>query len=334
MARLLTLLTGAAVLWLLYWLAAGWGLRSGITAWFAAQEARGWQAEFADAGTAGFPARHITRLDNPVLADPATGAAWRANWLTVSSPAIWPGRQTLTFPDSPQRFSYFDRTAVLTAQDMGADLTLAPGTALELSALALTAGPWALNTPGHQAAAADTLILSMTQTDDGSASYRISAAAQGFAPGAQLRRLVAASGLLPETFERLMLKLEVTFDRPWDRRALESRRPQPRALSVDELDIHWGSLRLRAAGDLTVDTAGVPTGTLALKAENWRSLLTMAEQSGRLSRDARRGAERVLGLLAGLGGNPEDLETQLNIRDGWVALGPLPLGPAPSLVLR
>lgn len=334
MVRLLKLLTGAALLWMLYWVAAGWGLRSGITAWFTAQESRGWQAEFAEIATSGFPARHVTRLENPVLADPASGAAWRAGWLSFASPAVWPGRQTLAFPETPQRFSYFDRTAILTASGMAADLALAPGTALELAALSLTSGPWVLETPDRQAAAADTLALSMTQTAGGPEAYRISAAAEGFAPGTDLRRLVAASGLLPETFERLVLDMEVSFDRPWDRRALEDRRPQPRALSVDELDIHWGSLRLRATGDLTVDSRGVPSGTLALKAENWRSLLTMAEQTGRLSRDARRGAERVLGLLAGMGGNPEDLETQINIRDGWVALGPLPLGPAPRLILR
>ena len=131
-----------------------------------------------------------------------------------------------------------------------------------------------------------------------------------------------------------IMHLEGTFDRVWDRRALEQRRPQPRALSLDVLDIHWGTLRLRAAGDLTVDDSGLPSGTLTVKAENWRELLKMAGQAGRLPRDALRGAERVLGMLAGLGGNPEDLETQVNIRDGWMALGPLPLGPAPRLILR
>lgn len=334
MVRLVKLLTGAALLWTAYWMAAGWGLRSGIAAWFTAQEARGWQAEFASSGTAGFPLRHITRLDRPALADPATGAAWRAEWISLASPAVWPGRQTLTFPDNPQRFSYFDRTAVLDAEGMAADLSLAPGSALELTGLSLTSGRWQLDGPDAPAAAADRLELSMTQYSGGPESYTVTAAADGFAPGAELRRLVAASGLLPETFDRLVLGMDVTFDRPWDRRALEDRRPQPQAISLDELDIHWGSLRLRATGDLTVDTAGVPSGTLFLKAENWRGFLTMAENSGRLSRDARRGAERVLSLLAGLGGNPEDLETQVSIRDGWVALGPLPLGPAPRLILR
>mgnify|MGYP000008487745 CR=1 FL=1 len=140
MMRILKVLTGAALIWSLYWLAAGWGLRSGISGWFAAQEARGWQADFAGIATRGYPFRHATRIENPALADPATGAAWRADWISLDSPAVWPGRQTLRFPETAQRFSYFDQTAVLTASGLTADLSLKPGTALELASLSLTSG--------------------------------------------------------------------------------------------------------------------------------------------------------------------------------------------------
>lgn len=77
-----------------------------------------------------------------MLADPGTGTAWRADWLVLDSPALWPGALTLSFPQTPQRLSYLDRTAAITAQGLQAGLRLAPGTALTLEALELTAGPW------------------------------------------------------------------------------------------------------------------------------------------------------------------------------------------------
>ena len=63
-------------------------------------------------------------------------------------------------------------------------------------------------------------------------------------------------------------------------------------------------------------------------------MLVMAEGAGALSANARDGIERVMGVFAGLSGNSHDLDTQLNFRDGYIALGPIPLGAAPRLILR
>ena len=112
--RLAKLLIAALMVWSLYWAAAAWGLRSSIAAWFAEQERRGWQAEFSALETSGYPIRHLTRISRPALADPGTGTAWRADWLDLASPAVWPGKLDLHFPASAQRLSYFDQTAVIT----------------------------------------------------------------------------------------------------------------------------------------------------------------------------------------------------------------------------
>ncbi|MGR3760047.1 DUF2125 domain-containing protein [Roseobacteraceae bacterium NS-SX3] len=333
MIRLVKILCAAALLWTGYWFAAGWGLRSGIAAWFTAREAQGWQADYAALDAGGFPLRHVTRITAPALADPTTGTAWRANWLQVESPAIWPGSQTLRFAPSPQRLSYFDQTAVIEAQGMAAELQLAPGAALELERLALTAGPWTVRGAGGDMASAQSLELSLVAAE-APAAYRLTARAEGFAPREALRRKLAAAEDLPERFEMLEVAADVAFDTPWDRRALEQRRPQPRHIALKLAEARWGDLRLKAAGALTVDAAGVPEGRVAIKAENWRGLLTMAETAGVLPPQARGGVERVLELLAGFGGNGEDLDATLTFKGGYVSLGPLPLGPAPRLLLR
>ena len=147
MIRLLKILIVIGLLWSGYWYGAGHLLRLGIERWFSAQEARGWQAEYAGLSTSGYPLRHINMLTSPALADPGSGIAWQADWLMLESPAIWPGRQTLRFAPTPQRLSHFDRTAVIEAQDMAAGLHLHPGIALELAQLSLSAGPWEISGP-------------------------------------------------------------------------------------------------------------------------------------------------------------------------------------------
>ncbi|WP_264210511.1 DUF2125 domain-containing protein [Leisingera thetidis] len=331
--RLAKLLIAAVAVWSLYWAAAAWGLRSGIAAWFAEQERRGWQAEFSALETSGYPTRHRTRIRRPALADPGTGTAWRADWLDLASPAAWPGNLDLHFPASPQRLSYFDRTAVITAQGLQAGLNLAPGAALELKEMALVSGPWQIARTGETVLSGAALDLNMVQAGS-PGSYRITAEAKDFAPRAAWRRLLAASSALPERFDALALEMTVGFDKPWDRSALEQQRPQPRRIGLKLAEARWGDLRLKAAGALTVDEHGMPEGEIALQAENWRGLVLMAERTGALPPSLRGTVERVLGLLAEAGGNPHDLDLVLGFADGHVTLGPLPLGRAPRLIIR
>jgi hypothetical protein len=333
MSRAIKVCIVLAVVWSGYWFVSGYGARQGLSAWFQAQEARGWQTEFTEIKTTGYPLRHVTTLSNPALADPATGAAWQADTLGFDSPAIWPGHLTLQFSDAPQRLSYFDQTVTLTAAEMLADLRLQPGLALELERMALTAGPWSLVQDKAELIGADNLVLAMQQTDQAD-TYQFDVAARAFTPGARLRDLGRISETLPPAFETLEMDLEVQFDRPWDRSALETARPQPRRIALKLADAKWGALRVLVAGNVTVDQNGVPEGAMTIKAENWRDMLAMAQQTGALPPEALGPVERVLNLLSGISGNPNALDVQLNLLGGFVALGPFPLGPAPRLILR
>ncbi len=333
MNRLLKIVVVLGLLWSGYWYIAGYGLRKGVSAWFDAQEKQGWQADFADIGTSGYPLRHITTLSSPALADPATGTAWQAEWLHLDSPAIWPGRQTVHFPATPQRLSYFDQTVVVQAEGMTADLHLKPGTDLEVTRMALSSGPWQIGNEIGQIAGASALTLSMQDTD-APATYQIDVLAPEFAPGAAVRRLVRGADGLPQRFAQLRLDMTVRFDRAWDLRALEQRRPQPVEIDLKLAQAEWGALGLFAAGRVTLDGNGVPTGDVSIKAENWREMLSMAQASGAIPDYALEPTARVLNLLANISGNPEALDVTLSMRDGMITLGPFPLGPAPRLFLH
>ena len=333
MIRLLKFATVAAILWSLFWTVTGYGIRSGIEGWFAARSDRGWQVEYSAISGGGYPLLHQTRIDQPMLADPASGLAWSAAWLSLESPGIWPGRQTLRVAPDPQRLSYFDQTSEIAAKDLEARLDLAPGVALELRELALESDIWRIRQQGSELIGADSLLLGMVQTDQPE-SYRVDLQASGFRPGRAIRQIMGAAPDVPDQFDTLAVDMNVRFDRAWDRQALEERRPQPRHISLKQAEAHWGPMRLRAAGELDVSDQGIPTGALNLRAENWRQMLHMARVSRAVPSGAVDAAEQVLGMLAGLGGNPADLDIQINFRDGFVALGPLPLGPAPRLILR
>lgn len=331
--RTIKVLVTLAVLWSLYWFGAGYALRTGIDSWFDGRTTQGWQAEFSDIQTQGYPLRHITTLDSPALADPVSGAAWHGDWISFDSPAYWPGQQVLRFADTPHYLSYYDQTIVVQAQDLMAELYLKAGLALEIERLTLTAGRWEIEGEKGQVLAAQSLELAMVQQERPE-TYKIDVNATDFALGAGIRAMLQSSDSLPSEFQALELDMKVTFDRVWDRMSLEIQRPQPRQIDLKLAEIQWGELRLFATGDLTVDGLGIPTGDIAIKAENWRGMLQMAQASGAFPKQILDPAESVLGLLAGLGGNPNSLDIKLTFKNGSVAIGPLPIGAAPRIFLR
>lgn len=332
--RIVKWILGLVLLWSLFWAIAAFTLRTGITGWFDLRQAEGWQAEMSGIETGGYPWRHQTRLVDPLLADPQTGRAWSADSLLIDSPAIWPGRQTLRFAETPQYLSYFDDTEILTARNMAAKLDLEPGLALELKSMGLTSDAWSVATQDDMLAQGSALQLTMTQDEESPETYQIVLDIPEFAPGPRLRRLIGSASTLPDRFDALETQANIRFDRPWDRRALENRRPQPTRIELRRFDIIWGPLKISAAGRVDVDEQGLPEGIVNIRAENWRDMLRMAQSAGALPQAAVQSAERALGFLAGLGGRPETLDVQLNLSQGMIALGPLPLGPAPRLRLR
>jgi hypothetical protein len=64
---------------------------------------------------------------------------------------------------------------------------------------------------------------------------------------------------LPAQISGLEADLTVTFDKVWDRTAIEVARPQPTRIKVDLVDGLWGQLHLQAAGavDVTVERQGL-----------------------------------------------------------------------------
>ena len=333
MIRLVKFFIGLGLLWSLYWYAAGYLVRQSVTAWFQDRAELGWQADFADISTSGYPFRHVTMLKSPALADPANGTAWQADWLILNNPAIWPGKQTLIYPDTVQRLSYFDQTVELQAADMVADLHLKPGTALELDRMAVSAGQWQISAQLGPIVSGKALDVAMQDTGE-ERTYRFDVLVPEFEPDERLRRLTGSGPALPEKFQTLELDMKVTFDRVWDRRALEERRPQPTDINLRLAQAQWGKLSLFAAGQLIVDGAGQPDGDITVKVQNWRDMLLIAEQSGAIPDYTLKPIERVLELVSRVGGSPEVLDVGLKFGGGSISLGPFPLGPSPNLHLR
>lgn len=335
MRILLAVILVAAVAWAGYWFLGAQATERGLRGWLDARAAEGWVVSVDRIRTAGFPNRFDTTLDRLDLADPATGWAWRAPFFQTLALSYRPNHMIAVWPDSQTLATPLQRMEI-GSDRMRGSLVFAGGTAFTLDRATIEMSAVTLeSTAGWQAAMGDSqLALRRTPAKAGH-SYDIAFHATDLALPDGLAARLGQGANVGDVVQRLGVEAQVEFDAPWDRRAIENRRPQPTRIDLTLARARWGGLDLRIAGALDVDVAGVPTGSITVKATNWREMLAMAQAAGMVPEGLARLLEGGLAQMARMNGNPDTLDVPLRFADGRVSLGGvLPLGRAPRLVLR
>lgn len=320
----------AALLWSGFWLAGSIATERVSQSWFDQQASAGWTASRDEIATTGFPLQFDTVFRDVDLADPFTQWAWQAEefhliqpaWQPQSVRAVWPDIQVLATP--------FERLTI-TSETMEAALHVRPTTDFSLVRAEADLAALRIDSDLGWTTAIDSARFVMA--DQGEARYDILFDATGFSPAGEVLRLLDPDNQLPASIERVHLASEISFDRAWDISALEVSRPQFTRITVEDLRADWGDLSLHMSGTLEIDPRGMPAGDLAVRAENWRQMITLGVNAGAVPPAMQATLETGLAVIANLSGQPTDLEVTLSFAEGRAYLGPIPLGPSPYFYL-
>ncbi len=330
MIRLIVVLLVVSLAWMIWWAIGKGAYEQGLAAWIDDRQGDGWAADVGSLETVGFPNRFDTTLTDLRLADPETGVAWRAPRLQFLSLAYKP-HQVIAVVEGPHRFSTPEGAVNISHDDGRASLFLKPETALGLDQAILILSGLTLNADAGWTTRLASGRFAAENVAAATNTYRLGADVDGLEPARPIRRLLDPAGVLPDVVERLRLDATLTFDRPWDRFAIEEARPQPTRIELDEISATWGTAMFRAAGEVDIDADGFPTGSVTIRAEDWRKILDMAVASGVLPEEGLGPLERGLELMSG----PRDtLDATIGFRGGLMRLGIIPIGPAPRIVIR
>lgn len=333
MKRLLIVILVAAGLWAGYWFVGAQSAKSAFANWFDARRTEGWAAEYADLSVKGFPNRFDTTLTDLSLADPRTGWAWDTEFLQLLTLSYKPNHVIVVWPHS-QLIATPDQKYDLLSDKMQASIVLAEGTDLALDRITLVADQLRLVPHQGEATEMSALHFALRRLGEAGTQYQLAIAAEDLAPSNAFRALIGENGTLPKTLSSLQADVTLGFDAPWDRFALEQKRPQPTSLKLTLLDATWGDLHLAAAGELSINPEGLASGQITLKARNWREILQLAVSAGALTEGLAQQLEKGLSMLAGMSGNAQTLDLPLDLKNGWIFLGPFPFGKAPVFQLR
>ena len=332
MRILIWLLVLGAAGWSSYWYFASSGVGRGLEAWLQARTAEGWQADGAVA-TTGFPTAFETVITGIALADPDTGLAWRAPELRLSAPAWAPTSVEARLPGTQTVSSPFERIEI-DSDEMLASLSLEPGPDLTLITSEVSLRGMSLASTADWSAALGSGVLGSQRDGSDPLAHDIRFDTRDFRPSDTVLRTLDPTGTLPDVFEELTVRAKVTFDAPWDRRAIEERRPQITYVDLGGIRARWGQMEFQAAGEVAVDGEGVPDGRITVRAVNWHEMLALGQATGVVPEAFAPTIERGLELLAELSGNPQTIDAPLSFQGGFVSFGPIPLGAAPRLTIR
>lgn len=326
MRALLWITTAAAVVYGGYWVAGSTAMRRGAVAALTDLQAQG-IAGPAEISLRGFPSRFDLTVEPVALRRGAV--EWSAPFVQLFMLAyrpthliaVWPHEQRLTLAGLP---------LAITSTDMRASAVVGVSADLPLDRTVFIARDLAVH------AGADLGILLAearlaTRADPTGLTHQLGAELSGLTLSPALRTAADPEGTLPQIIDRLRLDAALTLDRPLDRHAA-SALPRPVALTLRDLSLGWGDMRLTASGQLDRGADGRLMGRIEIDADHWREILALAVATGLVRAELAPTYAAALEQLAAVSGpDPDRLQVPLVFSGGWITLGPLPIGIAPRI---
>lgn len=309
------------LMWGGYWFAGSYAIEKAARGWFQDQQASGLVAENSGLAVTGFADRFDLTVTAPHLADPASGWGWQApfaqvfamTWKPWHLIAALPNDQSVTLPDGQK--------VDVASSSLRASLLMRPAMDLPPHRFILDGEGLALASDAGWTAKADKLVLA---AEANGAALHLGADGANLAPPEALAALPDLGPLL----STLHLDATVTFATPvtWDMNAARAQ-----DVTLSEAHVVWGKLDLTAKGSVRPDAGGLAEGKIDMALKGWRSLPAVVVALGLVKPEAQPTVLRALEFLAASSPDPEVLSLPLTFRKGEMALGPLPLGPAPRL---
>ncbi len=316
--------------WSGYWYVGSSAQQSGLETWLEERRTAGWVADYDSLKVQGYPSRFDTKITNLNLADPKSRWAWRTPELQILSLSYKPNHIIAVLPpehtvSTPNERINVNSDAIRTSIKFAADTDLALNALTgEMTNVTLTSSEgWTSELKAAK--------LATRQTAGIANSHDIFFQADGVKPARIFTKLIDPDSQLPDVFDTMRLDISAGFDAPWDRHAVEGTKPELTALKIKDFSATWGEMNFEAKGDLTIDAAGTASGKVSVRAKNWENMIALGVRAGAIPAEMQSTLTGGLGLLARLSGNPDTLDAPLSFKNGFISLGPIPIGRAPAI---
>jgi len=311
-----------------YWFVGSRAVENGAQAAIADLQNQGWIVEIEDVSTRGFPSRFDTTATDILLVSPGDGFSYRAPFLQAFALSYAPNSVIAALPNE-QKVRLGLQTIDVASEGLKASAKVEASTSAELEDLTLESGPIQLSSDFGWNTGASKLISAVRQTSGVENTYDVYFDVDELMLPDAINQMIGSEAGLPASFDTIELDLRTKLDKPLDRFVAEQNAepPRPETIELRRLTANWGDATIEGRGDLEIGAEGTPEGRITLNVRSWDKLISALVSLGLIQEGIAPTVQNVADTMAQGG---DTLSVPISFQNGFMSVGPLPLGPAPK----
>ncbi|PUB17299.1 DUF2125 domain-containing protein [Yoonia sediminilitoris] len=324
MKRLTLLVLIVSAIYSTYWFVGANTVESRAVESIALARSEGWDIAYDTIKTIGFPSRFDTTIDAPNVTPPDARWTWQAPFLQVFALSYQPNKIIAAFPNS-QRLQLPTQKLSLTSDELRVSAGVRPNADLSFDALTTEGAGVSVSSDIGWSIALQNALIALRNTPDMDKSYDAYAQINNLSLPSEFLKQLNQGNNLPAKIDSITINSQLGLNQTLDR---HTKNPQLQSITLENAQIVWGTLSVRAEGRVDIDSTGVPTGRITLITQDWRTMIDILVSMGQVQPGI---AETLRNMAGGLANDAGVLELPVSFGNGFMSLGPIPLGPAPRL---
>lgn len=330
MRKLIVLVVVAATLYGGYWFVGRSQIQDRLTEALVQVDAGDYDLSYGTLKTQGFPSRFDTTITDLEFSDPASRMTYFAPLFQLFALSYRPNEVIAVFP-SEQTFAFDGEVFTLITNDMRASGKVRPNASLAFQTATIEADNPRIRTDDGAELAMASLLAAMRLSPGTTQTYDAFLEARSIVLPQDIRRMIDPQNLQPPIIQSLRFDSDVALSAPLELNGDAAMSAMIDTLSITEFALTWGDMSVSAIGDVTPDAQGVLNGSISISARNWQQALDLAVSTGAVNADRRFLVLEIANNMDETPHIPDTLTVTLNITDGNMMLGMMPLGVAPVL---
>ena len=317
--------------WSTYWFVGKSIRQATLNNWFNEKSENGWDVQNT-LHLRGFPNRFDAIIEDINLNNPKSGLKWSADRLEILQLSYKPNHFIVLGP-LEQKLQIFDQKLFITSKKLRGSLVFQTDSELELDRSTISSEKLIIETSTDTFFAAEKIILALRRINNSENIYDIALdLREVFSSRLNLKNYDPYE-TMPNEFEILTLDASAEFDKPLNQKSFDQKLYNISNFKINKTELVWGSFKLKAVGNLSLDPDGYLTGNITIRATNWKQVFDLVLDNRVTNKETKNAIRTLFKLFGNISQNNQALEIPLKFSNKKIFIGIIPIANSPKINL-